>query len=62
MCSINHDLKALFIHIPKTAGIYIRSTLEKNYDFDLFYFVFLYFSVLDIHFSLENDNFIISKL
>lgn len=36
MCSINHDLKALFIHIPKTAGIYIRSTLEKYYDFDLF--------------------------
>lgn len=36
MCSINHDLKAIFIHIPKTAGIYIRSTLEKYYCFDLY--------------------------
>ena len=36
MCSINHEKKAIFIHIPKTAGIYIRSTLTEKYGFDLF--------------------------
>lgn len=36
MCSINHEKKAIFIHIPKTAGIYIRSTLDKYYGFDTF--------------------------
>ena len=36
MCSINHDKKAIFIHIPKTAGIYIRSTLDKNYGFETY--------------------------
>jgi hypothetical protein len=38
MCSINHDKKAIYIHIPKTAGIYIRSTLDKYYNFKLFLF------------------------
>ena len=36
MCSINHEKKAIFIHIPKTAGIYVRETLSKNYGFELF--------------------------
>jgi hypothetical protein len=36
MCSINHDKKAIFIHIPKTAGIYIRETLSDNYGFELY--------------------------
>jgi Sulfotransferase family len=36
MCSINHNKKAIFIHIPKTAGIYVRSLLRENYDFDLY--------------------------
>jgi len=36
MCSINHDKKAMFFHIPKTAGIYIRTSLQKYYDFDLY--------------------------
>ena len=36
MCSVNHEKKAIFIHIPKTAGIFIRSTLDKNYEFDTF--------------------------
>jgi chondroitin 4-sulfotransferase 11 len=38
MCSINHDKKCVFIHIPKTAGIYVRSVLSKNYDFNLYLF------------------------
>jgi hypothetical protein len=33
MCSVNHDLKAIFIHIPKTAGTYISKRLEENYGF-----------------------------
>lgn len=38
MCSINHDKKAIFIHIPKTAGIYIRQTLSNHYDFETYLF------------------------
>ena len=33
MCSINHDLKAIIIHIPKTAGTYIANHLENYYGF-----------------------------
>ena len=36
MCSINHEKKAIFIHIPKTAGCYIRSSLSKYYGFNLY--------------------------
>lgn len=36
MCSVNHEKKAIFIHIPKTAGIYVRSTLDKYYGFETF--------------------------
>lgn len=36
MCSISHDKKAIFFHIGKTAGIYIRNTLSKYYDFNLY--------------------------
>ena len=32
MCSINHDLKAIFIHIPKTAGTTVRTLLEPLAD------------------------------
>jgi hypothetical protein len=33
MCSINHEKKAIFLHIPKTAGCYIRNTLSTYYGF-----------------------------
>lgn len=33
MCSINHEKKAVFIHIPKSAGTYIHKNLEKYYGF-----------------------------
>jgi hypothetical protein len=36
MCSINHEKKAIFLHIGKTAGMYIRENLEKYYGFELF--------------------------
>ena len=37
MCSINHDKKAIFIHIPKTGGSYIAEILSKNYGFKSYY-------------------------
>ncbi len=37
MCSINHDLKAIFIHIPKTAGSYMADVLQKYYGFKNYY-------------------------
>lgn len=37
MCSINHDKKAIFIHIPKTGGSYIAEILSKYYGFKNYY-------------------------
>ena len=37
MCSINHEKKAIFIHIPKTGGSYVADILEKNYGFKKYY-------------------------
>jgi len=37
MCSINHDKKAIFIHIPKSGGSYISDILSKNYGFKNYY-------------------------
>ena len=37
MCSINHDLKAVFIHIHKTGGSYIASVLKRYYGFETYY-------------------------
>ena len=37
MCSINHDKKALFIHIPKNGGSYISTILAENYGFKNYY-------------------------
>jgi hypothetical protein len=38
MCSINHDLKAIYLHIPKNGGLYIQNILEKYYNFKTIYF------------------------
>jgi hypothetical protein len=37
MCSINHDLKAIFIHVHKTGGTYISYMLHKYYGFKNYY-------------------------
>ena len=34
MCSINHDLKAIYIHIPKCGGTFIQNILSHYYNFD----------------------------
>jgi hypothetical protein len=38
MCSINHDLKAIFIHTPKCGGLYVEKILERFYNFKTYYF------------------------
>lgn len=37
MCSISHNLKAIYFHIPKVGGLYIEKILEKYYDFETYY-------------------------
>ena len=37
MCSINHNKKAIFIHINKTGGSYIATNLQKYYGFTNYY-------------------------
>ena len=37
MCSINHDLKAIYIHIHKTGGTTIAMNLKKYYGFETYY-------------------------
>lgn len=34
MCSINHDLQAIFIHLPKCGGSFTTTMLNKYYDFE----------------------------
>ena len=38
MCSINHELKAIFIHTPKCGGLFTEFLLEKYYGFKTYYF------------------------
>ena len=38
MCSINHDLKAIYIHIPKCGGLHVQQILESCYNFKTTYF------------------------
>jgi len=38
MCSINHDLKAIYFHIPKNGGLYVENILNKYYGFKTLYF------------------------
>lgn len=37
MCSINHDMKAIFIHVHKTGGTYLSYMLHKYYGFKNYY-------------------------
>lgn len=38
MCSINHEMKAIYIHVPKNGGLYVQNILEKYYGFKTLYF------------------------
>lgn len=38
MCSINHELKAIYVHLPKNGGLYIEKILEEFYGFKTMYF------------------------
>jgi len=52
MIYINHNKKAIFIHIPKTGGSYIGPTLEKYYGFN---------SYLHLMYRKRKDHYIICK-
>lgn len=52
MCSINHDLKAIFIHTPKCGGLFIEKLLERFYNFKTYYFTHENHTSL---FTSEND-------
>ncbi len=38
MCSINHELKLIFIHTPKCGGLFVEKLLETFYEFKTYYF------------------------
>jgi hypothetical protein len=38
MCSINHDLKCIFIHTPKCGGLFVEKILDHFYGFKTYYF------------------------
>ena len=62
MCSINHELKAIYIHLPKNGGLYVQKILEDFYNFKTLYFThenhndFSDLNVADI--EPENNGFI----
>jgi hypothetical protein len=58
MCSINHHLKAIYVHIPKNGGLYIQNILEKYYNFETIYFTRKDHYLFDIE---ENKEFNISN-
>lgn len=69
MCSINHDLKCVYLHLPKCGGSYITDILEKIYDFKTFYFTsenhheFIDDDLLNCtNYSLDRGFFYIKKL
>jgi hypothetical protein len=41
MCSVNHDLKVIYIHIPKNGGLYVEHILKKYYGFEYDYNIML---------------------
>lgn len=45
---INHKLKAIYVHVPKTGGCYIEDILETHYEFKRFSF--------DERDIMDNDN------
>jgi hypothetical protein len=53
MCSINHELKAIYLHIPKNGGLYVQAILEKYYGFKTWYFTR---KDHDIFAELSNNN------
>jgi len=57
MCSINHDLKAIYIHIPKNGGLYVQNILDMCYGFKTVYFTREDHNVFDSFVDKKNDNF-----
>jgi len=39
MCSVNHERRSIFIHIPKNGGSYVENILTQYYGFDLNYMI-----------------------
>jgi len=56
MCSVNHDLKAIYMHIPKVGGNTVKNILEKFYGFKTMYFINPNHSDFSIH---DNEKIIL---
>lgn len=58
MCSVNHDLKSVYLHTPKCGGSYVTDILERFYDFKTYYFTSEYHSdftnVLENNYTFDN--------
>ena len=62
MCSINHEMKAIYLHIPKNGGLFIQNILEKYYGFKTLYFTrsdhYLFDDYKKEEYNKENYKFI----
>jgi hypothetical protein len=57
MCSINHDLKSIYIHIPKCGGLFVQTILERHYNFKTFYFTHeMHENFLDNDYDKRNET------
>lgn len=68
MCSINHNLKCVYLHLPKCGGSYISEILEKFYDFKTYFFTsenhkdFVNDPILNsLNYSIDKGFFFIQK-
>ena len=52
MCSINHDLKAIYIHVPKNGGLYVEQILKRYYGFELDYIIKQI--IMDLYIRMKN--------
>jgi len=61
MCSINHELKSIFIHIPKCGGLFTQEILDNYYNFKTYYFTHENHNMfIDNEYHCDSDSLIIN--